>query len=398
VAHGVGLADILREHGQPYLDTHTLPVVQSKAWRAIVACRTSALGGHVECCDHCGVLRYRYHSCRNRHCPQCQARAKEAWLAARRRELLPVPYFHLVFTLPHALNGLAECDPRALYKLLFGAVADTLNAFAANPRWLGGKPSFTLVLHTWKQDLGRHIHIHALVAGGALAADGKWVSAKPGFLFPIDALSSVYRGKFVEALGDARKAGGLSYDAAKSDASWRVLLAALYRHDWVVYAKQPLGGPAQVLEYLGRYTHRVAISNERILGVDGNTVRFRVRDRANGNRKKVARLEAGEFIGRFMQHILPGGFKRIRHYGLLGSAHKAANLAAARAALEAPAPDPVVVESVEAFMRRISGIEWQNCTHCREGVFRVVQAIPPQGVGTNDLRAQLPRPPPREPP
>jgi hypothetical protein len=377
VAHGAGLADILRNHGQPYLDTHTLSVVQDKAWRAIVACRTPALGGHIDCCDHCGVLRYRYHSCRNRHCPQCQTRAKEAWLAARRRELLPVPYFHLVFTLPHAINGLAGCDSRTLYKLLFGAVADTLNAFAASPRWLGGTPSFTLVLHTWKQDLGRHIHVHALVAGGALTAGVKWVSAKRGFLFPAKALSSVYRGKFLDALDAVRKAGGLRHDAAAEDGVWRNLLAQLRRHDWVVYAKQPLGGPAQVLEYLGRYTHRVAISNERILGMDGSSVRFRVRDSANGYRKKVMRLDAGEFIGRFLLHMLPGGFKRIRHYGLLGPAHKAANLAAARAALEAPAPDPVVVESVEAFMRRVACIEWLNCPHCHEGRFHVVQAILP---------------------
>ena len=389
MAHGVGLADILREHGGPYLATHALSVTQGKAWRAIVACRTPTLGGHVECCDRCGALRYRYHSCRNRHCPQCQTRAKEAWLAARRRELLPVPYFHLVFTLPHVLNGLAGCDARMLYKLLFGAVAQTLNAFSANPRWLGGTPSFTLVLHTWKQDLGRHIHVHALVAGGALTADGKWVSAKRGFLFPVKALSGVYRGKFMDALDATRKAGSLLHDVVKSDATWLSLLTALRRHDWVVYAKQPLGGPAQVLEYLGRYTHRVAISNERILGMDGNSVRFRVRDSANGNRKKVMRLEAGEFIGRFLLHMLPGGFKRIRHYGLLGPAHKTANLAAARAALEAPTPDPVVVESVAAFMRRVAGIEWLNCPHCGEGRFVVIEAIPP---------APLPRPPPQGPP
>jgi hypothetical protein len=384
VAHDAGLAEILREYGQPYLDTHALSVVQDKAWRAIVACRTPALGGHVECCDRCGVLRYQYHSCRNRHCPQCQTRAKEAWLAARRQELLPVPYFHLVFTLPHAINGLAGCDARTLYKLLFSTVADTLNSFSANPRWLGGTPSFTLVLHTWKQDLGRHIHIHALVAGGALAVGGRWVAAKRGFLFPVQALSSVYRGKFMDALDTARKAGSLRHDAAQSDTPWRMLCAALRRHDWVVYAKQPLGGPAQVLEYLGRYTHRVAISNERILGMDGNSVRFRVRDSANGNRKKMMRLAAGEFIGRFMQHMLPNGFKRIRHYGLLGPAHKAANLAAARAALEAPVPDPAVVESVEAFMLRVARIEWLNCPHCHEGRLHVVQAIPPH----------LPRAPP----
>lgn len=395
MAQTAGLADILRKHGQTWLDTHALSAVQEKAWRAIVACRTPALGGHVECCDHCGALRYLYHSCRNRHCPQCQTRAKEAWLAARRRELLPVPYFHLVFTLPHAINGLAGSDARTLYTLLFGAVAETLNAFAANPRWLGGTPSFTLVLHTWKQDLGRHIHVHALVAGGALAADGKWVSAKRGFLFPVKALSGVYRGKFMDALDAARKAGSLNHAAAKDSASWQTLCAAMRRHDWVVYAKQPLGGPAQVLEYLGRYTHRVAISNERILGMEGSSVRFRVRDSAHGKRKKVMRLEAGEFIRRFLLHLLPGGFKRIRHYGLLGPAHKAANLAAARAALEAPVPDAVVLESVEAFMQRVAGIEWLNCPHCHAGRFQVVQALPPARERATVF--SLPRPPPQEP-
>ena len=375
MAHGVSLADILRSHGQPYLATHTLSAIQGRAWRAIVACRTPALGGHIECCDHCGVVRYMYHSCRNRHCPQCQTRAKEAWVAARRRELLPTPYFHLVFTLPHCLNGLANCDSRTLYALLFAATANTLNDFAANPRWLGGTPSFTLVLHTWKQDLGRHLHVHALVAGGALTTDGQWVSPRRGFLFPVRALASVFRGKFLAALDAAR--GQLRYDAALRDLSWRNLFAALRRHDWVVYAKQPLGGPAQVLEYLGRYTHRVAISNERILGMDGRVVRFRVRDSAHGNIKRTVCMEAGEFIGRFLLHVLPNGFKRIRHYGLLGPAHKAVNLAAARTALRLPAPDPVVQESVEGFMRRVASIEWLCCPHCREGRFGVVAAIPP---------------------
>ena len=385
MARDVGLAEILR-HGQDYLATHALSAVQEKAWRAIVACRTPLLGGHVECCDHCGVLRHVYHSCRNRHCPQCQTRAKEAWLAARRRELLPVPYFHLVFTLPHALNGLAGSDARTLYALLFGAVAATLNAFAANPRWLGGTPSFTLVLHTWKQDLGRHVHVHALVAGGALTADGDWTAARRGFLFPVRALSSVYRGKFLAALDAARC--GLRYDAARCDTAWRDLSATLRRHDWVVYAKQPLGGPAQVLEYLGRYTHRVAISNERILGIDAGAVRFRVRDSAHGNRKRTVCLAVNEFIGRFLLHVLPNGFKRIRHYGLLGPAHKAVHLAAARAALQAPAPDPVVLESVEAFLLRVARIECLRCSHCRAGRFVVVQAIPPTQRS----------PPPRGPP
>lgn len=225
------------------------------------------------------------------------------------------------------------------------------------------------------------------LARATLTADGNWVSAKRSFLFPVRALSSVYRGKFLAALDGGR--GDLRYEAAKNDTAWRKLLTALRHHDWVVYAKQPLGDPAQVLEYLGRYTHRVAISNERILGMEGSVVRFRMRDSANGNRKKLMRMEAGEFIGRFIQHILPKGFKRIRHYGLIGPAHKAANLAAARAALDAPAPNPVLIESVEAFMRRVAGIEWLNCRHCGVGRFVVIEAIPP---------SPLPHPPPQGPP
>jgi len=201
----VGLAEVLRRYGPAYLAAHPLSVAKAKVWRAILACRTAALGGHVEMCDACGTTRHVYHSCRNRHCPLCQTRAKEAWLAARRREVLPVPYFHLVFTLPHDLNGLIGQYPRALYEMLLGAVSATLTEFAANPRWLGGTPGFTLVLHTWKQDLGRHVHAHALMAGGALAMNGQWVAAKRGFLFPVKALSKVFRGKFVAALKAARQ-------------------------------------------------------------------------------------------------------------------------------------------------------------------------------------------------
>jgi len=271
-----GLAEVLRRHGPAYLATHELPAAKAKVWRAILGCRTAALGGHVETCDCCGVTRHVYHSCRNRHCPQCQTRAKEAWLVQRRRELLPVPYFHLVFTLPHDLNGVIGIAPRALYETLFGAVAATLTEFAANPRWLGGTPAFSLVLHTWKQDLGRHVHVHALVAGGALTASGKWVAATRGFLFPVKALSRVFRGKFVAALKAAWAQGKLAAATTLEARAWRSLLDRLHEHEWVVYAKEPLGGPAQVLEYLGRYTHRVAISNERIVGVDDHEVRFRV--------------------------------------------------------------------------------------------------------------------------
>lgn len=383
----VGLADVLRRHGPAYLAEHPLSAAKAKAWRAIVSCRTAALGGHVQACEACGATRHVFHSCRNRHCPLCQTRAKEAWLAARLREVLPVPYFHLVFTLPHDLNGLIGRCPRSLYEMLFGAVSATLTEFAANPRWLGGTAAFTLVLHTWKQDLGRHVHVHALVPGGALTAGGEWVAAKRGFLFPIAALSEVFRGKFVAALKAARQGGTLHAEAALTEAAWGALLARLYVHDWVVYAKHSLGGPEQVLDYLGRYTHRVALSNERILSMDDDTVRLRVRDRANGNAKRTLHVPAHTFIERFLLHVLPKGFKRIRHYGLLGPAGKAAKLAQARAALSAPTPDPAVIESVEVFMGRINRIEWLRCAHCANGRFVPTAPIAP-------VRMPLARAPP----
>ena len=370
------LATILRTHGDAYLATHpALNRPQMKAWRAILACRTQALGGHLAQCDTCGIQRPVYHSCRNRHCPQCQTRAKEAWIAQRSRELLPVPYFHLVFTLPHALNGLAAQAPRRLYEALFSAVSDTLLRFAADPRHLGGSPAFTLVLHTWTQRLERHPHVHALVAGGALTGGGNWVSTRRGFLFPVKALSKVFRGKFVAALEALRHQGAFGSHPAAVSPGWRALLAALYRHDWVVYAKQPMGGPAQVLEYLARYTHKTAISNDRIRGLREGQVTFRVRDPAKPKVGGRASLPAGEFIGRFMSHVLPTGFKRIRHYGLLASRHKAQKLAACRTLLNQPAPVPAVVETVTDFMRRVAGIELSQCAHCTQGRMRVVAAL-----------------------
>jgi hypothetical protein len=365
----VGLAEVLRRHGPAYRAAHPLSVARAKVWRAIVSCRSAALGGHVEVCNACGSTRQVYHSCRNRHCPQCQTRAKEAWLAARRREVLPVPYFHLVFTVPHELNGLIGQSARALYEMLFAAVSATLSEFAANPRWLGGTAAFTLVLHTWKQDLGRHVHLHALVPGGALKADGEWVAPRRGFLFPVTALSRVFRGKFVAALKAAHYGGTLRGQALPSEAAWAALLARLHEHDWVVYAKHALGGPEQVLEYLARYTHRVAISNERILRMDADSVSLRVRDSARGKRRRTLKLPAHTFIERFFLHVLPKGFKRIRHYGLLGPARKAAKLALARAALSAPTPEPLVPESVEAFIGRINRLECLRCPHCGNGRF-----------------------------
>lgn len=379
-----GLARVLATFGPAYLGSHALTVAQAKAWRAILACRTPALGGHVERCEACGAVRHVHHSCRNRHCPLCQTRAKEAWLEERRRELLPVPYFHLVFTLPHALNGLIAIRARMIYEMLFAAASATLTTFAADPRHLGGEAAFTLVLHTWKQDLGRHVHVHALVAGGALTPDGQWLAPKKGFLFPVKALSKVFRGKFVATLQARRTAGGLPMLGATE---WRRLRAALFAHDWVVYAKQPLGGPEQVLEYLGRYTHRVAISNERIVAVDAREVAFRVR--ADAGKKRTLRLAGEEFVRRFLLHVLPAGFKRIRHYGLLAPSRKASRLPAARAALGVPPPDPAVVASVADFMHRVARFDVAACPCCRVG--RMVRA--------GSLPASRPQPAiPRGPP
>lgn len=371
------LADILARYGQDYLAAHALARSQARAWRAIVSCRTAALGGHVDRCAACGTTRHVYHSCRNRHCPRCQTRAKEQWIAARQRELLPVPYTHLVFTLPHALNGLAGQHFRVVTDLLFASAAATLNTFGADDRWLGGKLAFSLVLHTWSQDLRRHLHVHALVASGALTDEGNWVHSRRGFLFPVKALSKVFRAKFLDGLAQARAQGRL-YRAALDDAAWRQLLRELRRHDWVVYAKQPLGGPAQVLDYLGRYTHRVAISSERLAGIAGGVVTFRARDNARAGKKRMVRLPAQQFIGRFLQHVLPPGFKRIRHYGMLASACKHAQLSRCRQALHMPAPDPAVIETVDAFLRRVTGRELACCPRCGQAAMRLLDVLAPR--------------------
>lgn len=288
--------------------------------------------------------------------------------------MLPVPYFHLVFTLPHALNYLIGAAPRRLYENLFAAASATLIEFAASPQHLGGMAAFSLVLHTWKQDLGRHVHVHALVAGGALAESGVWIRPKKGFLFPVRALSKVFRGKFVAGLDQLRQQGELPHGL--DQAAWQTLKHTLHAHDWVVYAKQPLGGPEAVLDYLGRYTHRVAISNERMVGITNEQVAFRVRADVEGKRR-VLRLPGSEFITRFLLHVLPGGFKRIRHYGLLSPARKQAGLAAARSALAVPPPEAAIIESVTAFMQRIGRQASLCCPHCG-GHLAITASLLPQ--------------------
>ena len=387
------LAEVFERHGAPYRAAHALVPVQYRAMRAIAACRTAALGGHLAQCDACGAQRYTYHSCRNRHCPKCQTLAKERWLSARRAELLPVPYFHLVFTLPHGLNALAQGNPRLLYGMLFESVSATLLEFGANPRWLGGEIAATLILHTWGQTLTQHLHLHCLVAAGALHADGHWVRSRRDFLFPVQALSKVFRGKFLAALArafdtGALKLAGTTATLAQPSAGQR-LFSALCKHEWVVYAKKPFGGPQQVLDYLGRYTHRVAISNNRLARIEDDRVSFRYKDYAHGNRRKVLTLEAGEFIRRFLLHVLPRGFMRIRHYGLLANRAKRLKLAQARSALDQPPPPhPLQPESIEAFWRRVAQRDIHQCSHCHAGRMVIVASL-------HSKLARGPPPPPR---
>ncbi len=381
------VADALRQHGTAYLAKHKLSSAQAKAWRAIVACRTAALGGERLACDACGHSHWQYHSCRNRHCPQCGTRAKEAWLQGRLAEVLPVPYAHLVFTLPHSLNGLYGAHSRWVIDALFACTAQTLSEFAANPKWMGvpgGMPAFSLVLHTWTQDLRRHIHVHAVMACGVLDRAGKWhhPARQPDFLFPVHALSRVFRGKFMAALGAAHRHHAIEHDPQGQDSPWRERQRALYRHDWVVYAKTALGGPAQVLEYLSRYSHRTAISNERIRSVSAEQVAFTVRADEQGG-KRLMRLSGGEFVRRFLLHVLPNGVKRIRHYGLLAAACKAVKLEHARQALQVPAGNPQAIETARDFMARVARIDVLLCPGCQAGRLHVVQVL----VGPRQLPA-----------
>ena len=344
MAPALELADIVRTYGEAYAQTHRLTPVQHRALRAIATCRTAALGGHQETCDHCGASRITYNSCRNRHCPKCQAGAREAWLAARQAELLPIPYFHVVFTLPHALNALAQGNPRVISTLLFRAAADTLLAFGRDPQHLGGTIGITAILHTWGQNLSQHLHLHCLVTGGALAPDGtRWIAPRsPGFLFPVRALATVFRGKFLDALDRAFATQQLTFagsTAALADpTAFARFRAALRTVSWVVYAKRPFAGPAQVLAYLGRYTHRVALTNHRLVACDEGQVSFHWKDYADGDRVKIMTLPVEEFLRRFLLHIVPARFMRIRHFGLLANRRRATALAQCRQILAVPAP------------------------------------------------------------
>ncbi len=377
------VADIFRAYGEAYRATHRLSGQQLRVMQAIETCRTAALGGHMAQCDRCGAQVLRYHSCGNRHCPKCQTLAKLRWVDARCSELLDIPYFHCVLTLPHALNPLAQGNPQLLYGLLFQSASATLQTFGRDPRWLGGEIGLTLVLHTWGQTLEHHIHVHGIVTGGALAPDGaRWIATKRrDFLFPVKGLAKVLRGKYLAGLQRAYTRGALhlagSTASLADPKAFARFIAALHQHAWVVYAKPPFAAAAQVVSSLGRSTHRVAISNHRLVAVREGQVAFRWRDYRHGNRVKVMTLAAGEFIRRFLLHTLSSGWVRIRHYGLLGNRCRAHTLPAARQALSQPPPVPPAPESAPELMRRLTGIDIERCPHCHRGRLTVIATLSP---------------------
>jgi hypothetical protein len=374
---GLEVADIFRQIGPAYRRDHAehLSRGQRRVMSAIERCRTAALGGHVEQCDACGHQRVAFNSCRNRHCPKCQSLTRAQWLEDRQAELLPVEYFHVVFTMPQEIAAIAYQNKAVVYDMLFRATAETLRTIAADPRHLGAEIGFIAILHTWGQNLLHHPHLHCVVPGGGLSPDGqRWVACRPGFFLPVRVLSRLFRRLFIAQLRSAFDGGQLRFfhglAALQDPGAFARYLAPVARAEWVVYAKAPFGGPERVLEYLGRYTHRVAIANSRLVEFDNGEVAFQWKDYRHESRHKVMRLQADEFVRRFLLHVLPPGFQRIRHYGLLANRTRDAKLAQCRQLLDSPAPASAATEEPEDYRdryERLTGVSLWDCPLCKHG-------------------------------
>src|SRR5215207_5274086 len=369
---GLEVADVFRRHGEAYRRAHEghLGRVERRVMSAIELCRTAALGGHTEACAECGLIRCAYNSCRNRHCPKCQGQARTEWLVARQAELLPVPYFHVVFTLPAAVAEIAYQNKTTVYTILFRTAAETLRTIAADPKHLGAEIGLVAVLHTWGQNLHHHPHVHCLVPGGGPALDHtRWIACRPGFFLPVRVLSRLFRRRFLERLEASSAAGALRFggDLAglSNPAAFAARLRPWRRVDWVVYAKRPFGGPEQVLAYLGRYSHRVAIANSRLIGLTEGRVSFRWKDYRHHDKPKVMTLDAEEFLRRFLLHVLPDCFRRIRRYGFLANGQRTAKLDSLRALLSVPPPPPVppLADYRERYAR-LTGRSLDICPDC----------------------------------
>ena len=396
-ATGLEVADIFRQAGPRYRQQHAdaLSRGQRCVMSAIERCRTAALGGHVEQCDSCGHLRIAFNSCRNRHCPKCQSLVRAQWLEDRHADLIPVDYFHVVFTLPEEIAAIAYQNKAVVYDMLFHATAETLRTIAADPKHLGAEIGFIAILHTWGQNLLHHPHLHCVVPGGGLSADGKyWISCRSGFFLPVRVLSRLFRRLFLAQLQAAFDAERLHFfntlESLQDPRAFARHLAPVRCAEWVVYAKPPFGGPKHVLEYLGRYTHRVAISNNRLIDFTEGKVSFRWKDYRHESRQKVMCLEAQEFMRRFLLHVLPGGFQRIRHYGFLANRHRATKLARCRQLLAEPAPVVEVQDVPMDYRDRyqlLTGKSLRDCPKCGHGHMVCIETF---------LPGAMPRGPPRD--
>lgn len=372
-SRGVEVADIFRQCGPDYRSSHSLPLNQLKAMHAIEICRTAALGGHVDRCDSCTHLQISYNSCRNRHCPKCQFLRKEKWIEARSQDLLPIPYFHAVFTIPSELNPLVLRNPKVMYNLFFRALSETLLELG-NDR-LGARIGAIGILHTWGQNLMDHPHIHCIVTGGGLSPDGtRWIASGKKFFIPVRVMSALFRGKFLDYLKRSYESGKLIFPGIINHLgqaqTFETFRGNLYQKKWVVYCKPPFNGAQGVLKYLGRYTHRIAISNDRILKLDEGKVSFRWRDYADGDSNKVMTIETSEFIRRFLLHVLPDRFVKIRHFGLMANRKRRNNISLCRELLGNPKIELKKEDTPESWQEtllRVSGVDVSLCPLCRKG-------------------------------
>ena len=381
----VELADIFRLYADDYRRSHAVSYAQLKVMHHIQICRTAVLGGHVEQCDQCAFEQNAYNSCRNRHCPKCQTMTKEQWLNDRKAELLPCGYFHLVFTLPHDLNPIILSNKKTALSILFAAVNQTLQAFAKDPQWrLEGRLGFISVLHTWSQTLIDHFHLHCLIPAGALSfTKDKWIPTKDNFLFKITSLALEFRKRYLKLLLNAYLKGELIFTqktaALNSRQAFQQLINSVSKKRWIAYAKRPFAGPQQVLDYLGRYTHRVAISNNRIISIDNGRVTFTYRDRKKDNEIKEMTLDADKFIGRFLLHVLPKGFFKIRYFGFLAHTNKKEQIPLIRKLIDPEATLPEKInESINEMMLRLTGIDISCCPQCKKGKMIRIRKLPIQ--------------------
>ncbi len=376
------VADILRLYGDAYKKTHSLSYKQMKTMYHIQACRSAKLGGHLEQCNECGFERNAYNSCRDRHCPKCQTMVKEQWINDRKAELLPCGYFHLVFTLPHDLNPIILCNRKVCLHILFRAVNETLQAFAKDPQWrLEGRLGIIAVLHTWTQTLMDHFHLHCLIPAGALSfTKDRWTPSSDTYLFGIESLAKEFKKRYLRYFLAAYHKKELIFpgNTAEFEQQQRfaLLLKSLSKAKWIAYAKRPFGGPEQVIEYLGRYTHRVAISNNRILSIDNGKVTFTYRDRERNNKIETMTLAANEFIRRFLLHILPGGFMKIRYFGFLSHKNKKEAVALIRKLIDPGVKLPEKIkESINEMMLRLTGTDITCCPKCKKGKMNVIKKM-----------------------